>query len=364
MRLNTIQLLTNSSYMMSIIFIPLLAESLGASYFEIGVISAVFGASSFVSSFIFGKVADIHRLRIVVMMGLTAGAITFLLQVFAYDPLSLAVIRGLAGFSVGMYPAALIAYVHYQKRSIGKFSSFGSLGWLAGYLLAALIGNIQCLFAISSLFYCFALFSAFGLKDIERPTLNVSYFSVDTFTRNIGMYLSLFIRHTGAVSVWTILPLYLIELGANTFWIGMIYAINPALQFLIMRRLEGLRNEKLVVWGYLLSALAFITYILAPAFLYIIPGMLLVGCSWSFLYVGSTQLVVERNPDKATAAGLINSMIGAAGITGALLGGMLLQVYGFKATLLAGTVLSLLSLVIFRVFDRPTDELHNFNKIY
>ena len=263
-----------------------------------------------------------------------------------------------------MYPATLIAYVHYQKRSIGKFSSFGSLGWLAGYLLAALIENTQLLFAISSLFYCFALFSAFGLKNIEKPTLNVSYFSFDTFNRNIGMYLSFFIRHTGAVSVWTILPLYLIELGANTFWIGIIYAINPALQFLIMRRLEGLRNEKLVVWGYLLSALTFINYILAPSFPYIIPGMLLLGCSWSFLYVGSTQLVVDRNPDKATAAGLINSMIGAAGITGSLLGGMLLQVYGFKATMLAGAVLSLLSFVIFRLFDHPADELHNFNKIY
>jgi len=359
MRLNTIQFLTNSSYMMSIIFIPLMAESLGASYFEIGVISAVFGATSFISSFIFGKAADIHRLRIVVLIGLAVSAVTFFLQVFAYDPFSLAIVRGLAGFSVGMYPAALIAYVHYQKRSIGKFSSFGSLGWLAGYLLAALVGDIKWLFAISSLFYCFALISALGLKEIEKPSLSISYFSIDTFLRNRGIYLSLFIRHTGAVSVWTILPLYLTALGANTFWIGTIYAINPALQFLVMRRLHGLNNEKLVTWGYLISALAFLSYILAPGYLYIIPGMLLIGCSWSFLYVGSTQLVVERNIDKATAAGLINSMIGAAGVTGAILGGILLQLYGFKATLFAAALLSVLGFIIFRVLDKPTGELSN-----
>jgi len=77
MRLNTIQFLTNSSYMMSIIFIPIFAESLGATYFEIGLISAIFGAASFLSSFIFGKVADLHSLRSVVILGMAVSAIAF-----------------------------------------------------------------------------------------------------------------------------------------------------------------------------------------------------------------------------------------------------------------------------------------------
>ncbi len=352
MRLNTIQFFTNSSYMMSIIFIPLFAESLGATYFEIGLISAIFGATSFLSSFIFGKAADIHRLKSVVIFGLSVSVVAFFLQIFAYDPLSLAITRGFAGFSVGMYPAALIAYVHYQKRSIGKFSSFGALGWMAGFLLAGLIGNIIYLFALSSLFYCFALVSALRMEDIERPTIHVTYFSIDTFVSNIGTYLSFFLRHSGAVAVWTIFPLYLVSLGANTFWIGTLYAINPAVQFLVMRRLDGFRNEQIIVWGYLLSAFAFASYAIVPNYFLIIPGMIVVACSWSFLYVGSNQLLVERNIDKATAAGLFNSMIGGSGIVGALMGGILLQFYGFVAVFIGASGLSLLSFVIFRLFDK------------
>ncbi|MDO9517556.1 MAG: MFS transporter [Methanosarcinaceae archaeon] len=363
MRLNTIQFLTNTSYMLSMVFIPLFAESLGATYFEIGVICAVFGATSFLSSFIFGKAADIHRLKKVIILGLVVSAITFFLQIFAYDPFSLAVTRGLAGFSVGMYPAALIVYVHYQKRSIGKFSSFGALGWMAGYLLAGLIGNIIYLFALSSLFYCFALLSAMRMEDIETPVFHVTYFSIDTFTNNIGTYLSFFIRHSGAVAVWTIFPLYLASLGANMFWIGTLYAINPAVQFLVMRRLDGFRNERLIVWGYLLSVVAFASYIIIPNYLFVIPGMIVVACSWSFIYVGSNQLLVERNIDKATAAGLLNSMIGASGITGALIGGVLSQIYGFEAVLLCGSIFSFIGLIIFRMFDSQKNR-QSVKKIY
>lgn len=353
MKFNTIQFLTNSSYMMSIIFIPLFAESLGATYFEIGLICAIFGATSFISSFIFGKAADIYRLKSVIVLGLIVSVITFFLQIFAYDPLSLAIFRGFAGFSVGMYPAALLVYVHYQKYSIGKFSSFGALGWMIGYLLAALIGDIIYLFALSSLFYCFSLISALQMKDIERPTIHVTYFSIATFTSNIGTYLSIFVRHTGAVAVWTIFPLYLASLGASTFWIGIIYAINPAVQFFVMRRLNIYGNERLITWGHLLSVVAFASYIVVPNYLFVIPGMVIVACSWSFLYVGSNQLLVERNIDKATAAGLLYSMIGGAGIAGAIIGGILSQYYGFGAVLICASILSLISAVIFKVFDRP-----------
>lgn len=356
MRLNTIQFLTNTSYMMSFIFIPIFAESLGATYFEIGLISAIFGAAAFISSFIFGKMADLHRLRSVIILGMAVSAIAFFSQTFAHDPLSLAITRGLAGFSVGMYPAALIAYVHYQKRSIGKFSSFGALGWMAGYLLAGFIGNIIYLFALSSLFYCFALFTALRMEDIEKPKIHVTYFSITTFTRNIATYLSFFARHSGAIAVWTIFPLYLASLGANTFWIGIIYAINPAVQFLVMRRLDGFRNERLIVWGHLLSAFAFASYAIVPNYLLIIPGMIVVAGSWSFLYVGSNQLLVERNIDKATAAGLLNSMIGGAGIVGALMGGILSQIYGFEAVFVGASGISLLSFVIFKVFDKPQTQ--------
>jgi len=353
MRINNVQFLSNMANVLSLLFIPIFASSLGASYIEIGLIVGIYSATTLLSSFIFGRLADLHHLRTVIRGGFGFAAAAFFLQVFATDPSTLMLARALAGFSVGIFPGALIAYVHYQKQSLGKFISLGSLGWMAGFLLAGMIGvRMDLLFGFSALVYAFCFLQTFRLEDIEKPQLKVSYFSLNTLLKNSGTYFSLFLRHTGAVGVWAIFPLYLRELGAGDFWIGVIYAINPAVQFLIMRRLDSFENEKLIQAGYLLSVVGFVSYVLASSYLYVIPGMFVIACSWSFLYVGSTRRVVELNPDKATAAGLINSMIGAAGVAGSVLGGVLSQFFGFRATMLGAAIFSISGFLLYKTLGR------------
>ncbi|WP_292466212.1 MFS transporter [Methanolobus sp.] len=357
MKVNTIQFLANASHMMSNVFIPIFARSLGASFFEVGLIAAFFSFATFVSSFIFGKAADINRLRPIVLVGLLTSALAFFLQIFASDTLTLAAARALVGFCMGTYPAALTVYVYYQKESIGKFSSFGSLGWMAGFLVAGFVGEIKYLFILSSLFYFISFLAALRLKDIEKPSLKVSYFSLETFRKNIATYLSVFIRHSGAAAVWAILPLYLAFLGASSMWIGLIYAINPFLQFLIMRRLDRFRNEWLIKWGFIMSGVAFFGYFISPNYVFIIPGMVFVAFGWSFLFVGASQLLMERSAEKATAAGILNSVIAASNIVGAILGGLMLQFYGYRETMVFAVICSIAGVIIFKILDRPSLHL-------
>ncbi len=67
--------------------------------------------------------------------------------------------------------------------------------------------------------------------------------------------------------------------------------------------------------------------------------MVLVALSWSFLYVGSTELLLCRNDDKAAAAGLITTVISLAIVTGSLIGGAVLHYYGFVAVFMGGVVM-------------------------
>jgi MFS family permease len=274
------------------------------------------------------------------------------MQIFAYNAASLAVIRAMVGFSVGVYPAALIVSVYYEKESIGKFSSFGSLGWMVGYLVAGFIGNIEHLFILSSLFFTIAFFAAFGLTDIQKPSISVSYFSLAVFRKNLDVYLSMFLRHTGAVAVWIILPLYMAFLGASNFWIGIIYAINPSIQFLIMRRLDKFRNVWLIKWGIITSGLSFVSYSLAQDFYSIVPGMILIAFGWSFLYVGANQLVVERSIEKASSIGILNSTTSAADIAGSIIGGLIMQYFGFRQTMLFAVICSILAMMVFSWINR------------
>lgn len=351
MQVNKIQFLSNMANVLSILFIPVFARSLGASYFEVGLIVSVYSAATLISSFIFGRFADYYHPRTVLLGGFGFSVVAFILQVFASNPATLMLARAFTGFTVGICPGALIAYVYYRKESLGKFISLGSLGWMAGFLFAGLIGEkMDTLFLLSAAFYLFCFLHALKLKDILKPRLDTPYFSLNTLLKNSGIYFSLFLRHTGALGVWAFYPLYLRQLGASDVWIGFIYAINPAVQFLIMRRLDSFENKKLIHAGYFVSVIGFVSYALAPSYLYIIPSMFLVACAWAFLYVGSTRQVVELNPDKATAAGLINSMIGAAGVAGALLGGVSSQLLGFRETALGAAVLAILGFLFYKVF--------------
>jgi MFS transporter, DHA1 family, multidrug resistance protein len=161
---------------------------------------------------------------------------------------------------------------------------------MAGFLLAGFIGErMDTLFLLSAVFYLFCFLQALKLKDILKPRFDIPDFSLETLKKNSGIYFSLFLRHTGALGVWAFYPLYLRQLEASDFWIGFIYAINPAVQFSIMRRLDSFENKKLIHAGYLISVVGFVSYALAPSYLYIIPSMFLVACAWAFLYVGSTS---------------------------------------------------------------------------
>lgn len=65
MRLNNIQFFSNMANVLSLLFIPVFAESLGASHVEVGFIVGVYSATNLLSSFIFGRLADIYHLCMV-----------------------------------------------------------------------------------------------------------------------------------------------------------------------------------------------------------------------------------------------------------------------------------------------------------
>ncbi|VVB93896.1 Major Facilitator Superfamily protein [uncultured archaeon] len=355
MKLNAIQLFINSAIMMSNLFIPVLANDLGASGTQIGIIGATYGAALFISTYIFSRAADSVRPKTLLYAGFLSAAATFFLQMFAYDPLSLGIIRFLAGFSVGIYPAVLLLYVYNLKRSIGKFSSFMPLGWAVGNLLAGIIAVYQQIFAISSLFFAAAFLITLTLPPAQVSTKKKDYKSLDVLKKNWNIYFGFFLRQIGANNVWVIFPLYLVSLGANELWVGLIYMLNPTLQFFIMRRLDRFNNALLIHVGDLFSAAAFIALIPLTIYYQAAVGMILIAFSYSCLYVGSTRLLIETNEEKGTAAGLLNSSIAFATIIGSLIGGIILEYFNFRAVMAAGAFFSVLGYAVIRFnsSDRP-----------
>jgi MFS family permease len=285
----------------------------------------------------------------------------------------LGIIRALTGFSIGIYPAVMILYVINSRQSIGKFSSYMPLGWALGNMTVFIVaaywevfaedkvsgtGDVyRDVFALASLFFAISFLIALTLPDIGvKSKKKGDYFSIDMLKKNWDIYFGFFLRQIGANSVWVIFPLYLVFLGANKYEVALVYMINPVLQFFIMRKLDKYDTRPLIHAGDLFSAIAFLAFIPLTIYYQAIAGMILIAVSYSCLYVGSTSFLIKNNEDKGTAAGLLNSSIALASIIGSILGGVILEHFGFRAVMASGAFFAMLGYIVVRFNTSGTPQ--------
>ncbi len=324
-----INFLSNAAVSASLIFIPLWAQQLGATTEQLGFIVAAYNGSILVSSYAFGRAADIHGARRVLRAGLLLGALAALLQLFAFEPVTIVLTRVFLGFCVGMYPAALLAYARSADRLMGHFAAWGSLGWALGTLLAGFAalfatGDTRPIFVLSSVLFLAGFAASAGAPLAGEGTITVPLFPAALIKRNLPIYLTMLIRHTGANMVWVIFPLYMRDsLGMTGFEIGIAYTLNPVVQFLVMRELDRYRGGHLVGIGLAASAATFVSFTLARTFVQILLTQVLLGLSWATLYVGALVFITERNRETATAGGILSSVMAVSSIVGPLAGGVL-----------------------------------------
>jgi MFS family permease len=358
MKPRLIAMLTNIAVSSSLLFIPNLAKELNATDLQIGVIGAVYGLTTFISSYIFGRASDIYSKRFFIRLGLGVSTIAFSLQAFTdpsfimpilLDPWFLAFTRGLVGFSLGIFPAALTAFVHESKESLGHFTSFGALGWSIGTFITGIIAFYWGAFLFSSLCVFFAFLISFTMEEIKTSALRVPLLPYGVLRKNWHVYLSFFLRHAGANGIWLIYPLYIIDLGGDKFWIGVIYTINTVVQFIVMPFLDRFAEKTLINLGLTFSLATFILLALTQHFTQLIPVQVLLAASWSCLYIGSLTYLMKHNIEKATSVGLLTSVLSLSQVFGSLIGGAVSYFFGYRGTMYVAVLLTVLAFLIYRV---------------
>ena len=344
-----INFLLNSAIQGSIIFIPLLGARLGASDFQVGLIGAAYGGAYLLSSLYFGRQSDRRGRTAFVRSGLLLCIIAFASQLLAHNLYLLTLARAGVGFALGVTMAALMAYAYESGADMGRFSSYGSLGWIAGALGAAWLKDFNVLFWASAIF-CLAAFllslflstTAYSSEDGQRK--EAASFK-DIVKVGFPIYLSVFLRHLGAAAVWIILPLYFTTLGLDRFWVGMLWGINFAIQFVVMRYLKGFDPNKIFAFGQILSIIVFVAYVLVSKLIWLIAIQLLLGVAWSCLYVGALLLVLRAGEDRGTASGIFQATLNLCSALGPLLGGVIAQFSGYHGVMLFAAALGVTGLL-------------------
>ncbi len=239
--------------MSSFIFVPLLGAEFGATDFEVGVIGAVYGIAFLFSSLISGWKSD-HMGRLVfVRWGLLISSVAFAAQLLAHSVAALIIARAAVGLALGIAVAATITYAFECGANMGKYSSYGSLGWIFGAAAAAMVGDIERLFWLSFLFCLLAFFLSLSFQKMPTYKFSKPPNLWLVLRRDYRVYLAVFLRHLGASAVWVIFPLYLVSIGLDNFWIGVLWGVNFVAQFLVMRQLERFSEFKTFFWGQVLQ---------------------------------------------------------------------------------------------------------------
>ena len=351
MKPDMIRFLTFAAMMSSWAYISIYARDLGMSDTEIGLIVASYSLALFLSSFVFGRASDKYGRKMFLLVGLVMSAIAFFLQSFAQNFFVLLTIRVLVGFCLGIFPSSLIAYVQEKKKDLSKFSSFGSLGWAFGSLIAGSIAvnlSIDKVFVFGSLLFFLAFLTASRMKFGEHHSVDVPKFPIKIIKKNLPLYLSILIRQSGAQMIWTFWPLFLGSLGADLFWVGVILMTNSAVQFVFMYTLSGkIKYVTSVTAGLFLSSVTFFSFTLAANHWQIFPTQILLGVSWALMYVGGLRYLVDRNVEKATVSGLFDSVLSLSSIIGPFMATFVIAFGGYETTMYLASIFAFIGFLSF-----------------
>jgi len=356
-RIYAIQVATYTAIMLSITYTPSLAASVGASAMEIALVFSFYNLAYFLSSMIFGRLADLHGRKIFIISGFAAASAAFFLQYFYWNYCSLLLLRIVAGFAAGIFPAAIISLAHDENMKMGKLSAFGAAGWATGSYIAGVISiffGLKATYIFSSLIFLIALAISFKLRDSGVRIEKVPRIPVAVIKKNWNIYLAYIFRHSAATMIWAYWPLFVKSIGGNSFWQAATMGINSTAQFFIMFYYADMkRSSSLILWGLVLSALTFLSYSIMTNVWEMIPVQVMLAASWSFLYVGSLNYLTTKNREKATATGLLNSSIGIAAFLGPILGGIFMSfVSDYRYLMVFSFVIASLGAIIFKMGEK------------
>jgi len=166
-------------------------------------------------------------------------------------------------------------------------------------------------------------------------------------------YVSIFPLMTCSGMVYSVLALYISELGASKTEIGMIYMTGAAVGALVSpmvgRLSDRIGRKPVMAMSMVGFTLAFAAYSLIESALYAFPIQALEGATWAAMGTVASAFIADLAPERERgwAMGMYERTWFIGWIVGPMLGGYLADNIGFRATLIIGSALTVAGLIVF-----------------
>lgn len=351
-------------------FLALHYQNLGFTGTQIGILASISPLTTLLAAPFWGGLADARQShkRILTIGMVGAGISVFLLWQVRSFWLIVPVVASYAFFSSTIMPLidnTVLSLLGDQRDQYGKQRLWGAIGWgLAGPVAGWLTGS----FGLHWSFIGYLSLLFIGLL-ISRSLPVIGAHSPGHFWEGVRQLLRdqrwiiflliAFIGGAGLSVITNFLFLYMNELHASRTVMGLsLLAATiseiPVLFFsgMMLRRWgpKGLMVISLIVY-----VLRSYSYAVVTAPWQVLMIQLTHGLTFSTMWVAGVSLAGEIAPPGlgATAQGIFSSTVmGFGGITGALVGGLLLDYFGGKGMYFWSGNAVLLALVIFLLMSR------------
>lgn len=349
-------------------------DYLGFSGIELGVLVALPAALTALTGPVWGAFADaraLHRAFLQTVPLIAAVVALVLSQVTGYLPFL--VILGLMAFALVPVPSLWDSYaVSAADRGGASFSilrTFGSLGFMAmvlatGALMSGGMSN-RFLFAYA-VAHLLTWASTLMLPRLGERRPRRLFDGISAVRRQKPYLLLLVVAYmiaTGMSTFNNFLGIHIDGLGGGTGILGVAFAAAalselPVFAFgtRIMSRLGASRMVTIALMFYILR---FVLLTMAPTAEWIVLAQLFHGVSFAMFLVASVNLAhrLVGAENAATAQALLGSMsFGFGNITGALVGGALLDVIGTRWLYTGVIVILVIALTVYVLGNRAIER--------
>lgn len=329
-------------------FLNVYFHSLGLDGWQIGILSALLPAMSFVVTPLVTVLADRRRHRVLALViclvgssitvTLLAGPSTFvgLLPVMALFTLFYSPIVALADTTI-----VRMAVSH--RLNYGGMRLWGSFGFAVAAAVAGAIWQhfgYRAMFAATGALLLVNAAFGFTLEEgtREEQRAEASWRDIGRDRLLVGLLITTFITASAVGIDSTFAGIYLTGLGGSGTQVGLLYGLAAICELPAMRYSGGIAARigpaRALVLAYGLFLLTYVGYAAAGAPVVLLLLSVLRGSAYGLFYVGTIRLLNERAPSQwsATVQGIMNATAyGLGQLISRPLAGHIYDVSGGKA---------------------------------
>ncbi len=363
--------------------LPLFAERLGASPFQVALILTVYALAQLLFLPAWGWVSDRVGRRPVILISLFGTVCSFVLLAFADSIGMIYAARVLAGFfaaSIGTAQAVVTDVTSPSERARGMGIIGAAFG--AGMIVGPMLGGLSAELHEKAPFYAVALLATlnfvvawFRLPESRPPQRHSPDWSelrhsfvptpvrlvMAVHDRRIGLFLYLFFQVFTAFAVLeALITLYMgdqygatpLDVGLLFAWIGVVLVLT---QGVLLRRLVNYAGEtRLVVVGLTAMGVGLAAMAFVPSYgwFYAVGTVIAFGNGITFPSFTSLYSKACEAENAGELLGQGQAMATTGRIIGPTIGGLLMQHWFPSAPFLLAGAMMLLSLAMFGAFHR------------